>query len=293
MEKSLRYAVIIVTHHPDITLLKNIIDTIEDQEIIIIDNDSKNIDDIKSLAPPRVVNSRNLGLANAQNQAIKIAFQEKFDGLIFFDQDSRILKSTIDNLIKDFESLQNKKAAAIGPTLKSKSNGHIHPHISISEKGFLHKKAPSSELDPVKVSVIISSGMLIKMSAILDIGAMDEELFIDFVDTEWCLRALSKGYFIYQSKQSILLHDIGEKCINILRIKIPVHSPERRYYRIRNPFILIKRKHVPKLLIIREIIASFIQQSIIMIAQKNKTKYLYHGVRGLADGISYAAKRRN
>lgn len=294
MKKNFSYAVIVVTHHPDISLLKNIIDTVKDQELIIIDNNSRNIEEIKKLALPRIVNDRNLGLAHAQNQAIGIAAQEKFDALIFFDQDSKICKSMIDNLITDFESLQSVKIAAIGPTLKSKSNdGYLYPHILISRKGLLHKKALSPQLDPVKVSIIISSGMLIKMSAMMDIGTMDEDLFIDFVDTEWCLRALSKGYSIYQSKNSTLLHDIGEDCITIANIKIPIHSPERRYYRIRNPLILIKKSHIPKLLVIREIITFIIHQSIIVTTQKNRTKYLYHGVRGLADGIIYAAKRRN
>ncbi|WP_256674311.1 hypothetical protein, partial [Pseudomonas sp. DE0010] len=95
---------------------------------IIIHNNSRNIEEIKKSALPRIVNDRNLGLAHAQNQAIGIAAQEKFDALIFFDQDSKICKSMIDNLITDFESLQSVKIAAIGPTLKSKSNdGYLYP----------------------------------------------------------------------------------------------------------------------------------------------------------------------
>ena len=42
--------------------------------------------------------------------------------------------------------------------------------------------------------MLISSGCLIPLSAIDTIGEMDEELFIDHVDTDWFLRAKSLAH---------------------------------------------------------------------------------------------------
>lgn len=61
-------------------------------------------------------------------------------------------------------------------------------------------------------------------------------IFIDYVDTEWCFRALSKGYKLYMSEKAVMRHSVGDDTINLLNFKIPVHSGYRRYYRVRNLF---------------------------------------------------------
>jgi rhamnosyltransferase len=43
---------------------------------------------------------------------------------------------------------------------------------------------------------VITSGSFIPISIFNDVGFMREELFIDFVDIDWCLRARAKGYEI-------------------------------------------------------------------------------------------------
>src|SRR5205085_10676567 len=61
--------------------------------------------------------------------------------------------------------------------------------------------------------ILISSGLLISVSALKAIGYPKKEYFIDLVDIEWCLRALSKGYQIEIVKTIQMRHTIGEfKC---------------------------------------------------------------------------------
>lgn len=81
---------------------------------------------------------------------------------------------------------------------------------------------------------------------------MDESLFIDYVDTEWCLRAIAKGYKVYAATSAKMSHAIGDKAIKVLAWHVPVHSAFRRYYRLRNGLLLARMKHIPPLIKVRE-----------------------------------------
>lgn len=99
---------------------------------------------------------------------------------------------------------------------------------------------------------------------------MDETLFIDYVDTEWCLRMHAHGYNVYITPNVVMKHEIGDAHIQLLGVVVPVHSPWRRYYRVRNGFYLFKMKHIPKLLAMREITFALIHQILLYVNSKNK-----------------------
>ena len=48
--------------------------------------------------------------------------------------------------------------------------------------------------------MLMSSGMMIDLSKIKDIGFFKEEFFIDEVDLEFCYRAIKKGYKVKRLK---------------------------------------------------------------------------------------------
>ena len=91
---------------------------------------------------------------------------------------------------------------------------------------------------------IISSGSLISVAVINEVGLMDESLFIDYVDHEWCWRAVAKGYKCGMLKNLYLEHKIGYS-LNIASYSINVSAPTRYYYQYRNYFYLLGRKYVP------------------------------------------------
>lgn len=100
----------------------------------------------------------------------------------------------------------------------------------------------------VEADFVISSGSLMPVSVLDDIGPMDENLFIDHVDTEWCLRAQSKGYRLFGVPGARMVHTLGDsrKRIWFLRRRnVPHHSPFRYYYILRNSILLQRRKYIP------------------------------------------------
>lgn len=65
--------------------------------------------------------------------------------------------------------------------------------------------------------------MLVLVKHLKNIGYPKKEYFIDLVDLEWCLRALSKDYHVEMVENIQVQHAIGEikiKKINLSIIKI-------------------------------------------------------------------------
>ena len=78
---------------------------------------------------------------------------------------------------------------------------------------------------------------------------MEEALFIDQVDTEWCLRARSMGYRVFGACGAILEHRLGEAYYRIWFGRwrqLPRHKPFRYYLRLTqfpaSPWTLIQSR---------------------------------------------------
>lgn len=119
--------------------------------------------------------------------------------------------------------------------------------IRITPRGF-KRILCTNPFEYIRADFLISSGSLISLSALNAIGDMDETLFIDHIDTEWCLRAQSKGFQIYGICEAIMLHTLGDKQIRIWWKRwrsISCHQPFRYYYMFRNSALLWQRANIP------------------------------------------------
>jgi rhamnosyltransferase len=70
---------------------------------------------------------------------------------------------------------------------------------------------------------------------------MDESLFIDLVDVEWCVRAAARGYLFFTASKAAMTHKLGVSSIRLRGKQYAMHEPERGYYFMRNAVLLIKR----------------------------------------------------
>ena len=70
---------------------------------------------------------------------------------------------------------------------------------------------------------------------------MNEGLFIDYVDIEWCLRARHRGYESFGVFAAHMRHSLGDKHIGMLGKKITLHTPARYYYQFRNPLWIYRQ----------------------------------------------------
>ncbi|MCB5948173.1 glycosyltransferase family 2 protein [Enterobacter sp. TCD1-1] len=284
---------IVVTFNPVTTNLSSLVSQLETQSYrtIIVDNGSDNIEDISRLQTScsnveLLSLSDNIGIAAAQNKGIRHGLTLGGDFTLFFDQDSSIAEDFVSKMVEDFVSLkQSYNIAALGPTLQDSRYKKIYPVIRMSRHGLRTKIIPDiTSSKPVEVSCVIASGCLVDNKVLLLDNLMDDSLFIDYVDTEWCLRVISRGFKIFITPNVIMQHEIGDAHIEMLGFVIPVHSAWRRYYRVRNGVFMLKMPHIPKLLAIREIVFSFVHQMILLYKSKN-IEYLKVYFRAMSDAV--------
>lgn len=179
---------------------------------------------------------KNVGIGGAHYAACKMAETENFDFILFLDQDSQLPSSFLEDMLAGFFSLKKiyPRLCAIGPSWRD-------PEFKKSR--VLKDKLRNLLKAPNLNQVIISSGMLIWVPTIKDIGYPKKEYFIDLVDTEWCLRALYKKYEIFKLSHVFMLHRIGE--IKKLRqFSFQYEHPIRYYYSIRNSLFLFHEKNI-------------------------------------------------
>ena len=160
--------------------------------------------------------------------------------------------------------------------------------MRLNKYGLLVKIYKGNRYMPYNVDVITSSGTAATAVTFDIAGLMDEDFFIDFVDTEWSLRCRSKNIPIQVVPAAVMKHSIGETSINFCFMRGFIHSAERCYYEIRNCFLLFKKENVPFLLASKEILSVFIHHIILFIFVKNKVNYvknyflaILHGIRGV------------
>ena len=112
----------------------------------------------------------------------------------------------------------------------------------------------------------------------------DEGLFIDFVDTEWCLRCRSKQISIRVVPSAVMHHRIGSRSISLGVVTVFVHSPIRCYYQLRNCFHLFRKRHVPFVFALRETASVFSNRALLLLFVPNRSAYVKAYFRALRDG---------
>lgn len=256
--------IIIVTYNPDEKdFIGNINEYIDSSNNIVVVDNSKNPYVGESLIKysniEYICAGDNLGIAKAQNIGIEYLISQKVKYLLFFDQDSYLSTEQINSLMKSIEYLRTSHRVGI--------------------------IAPGNDETSIKYTLekeVISSGSLIPVEVLKDIGNMRDDFFIDFVDYEWCWRARSKGYKVYSDNSVILSHQTDEPDKVVGKI---VSKPFRDYYFYRNSIYLLKNG----LMIDSKVmfIYKFIKHTVFEIFFcKNKLKRIKFIISGINDGIN-------
>lgn len=274
---------IIVCFNPDVDrLIKLCSDLIcQKAKIVLVDNSfNSSLTGIVNDNIELIKLRDNLGIAKAQNIGIQFAIKQNADIFVFFDQDSEIENSFLQNLIAP---LSQSTTLVTSPIFFDKSQGFRFPSYSLSKYGLLKKVVDTN--GDYNIDVIISSGSATNRKTIELVGLMNEDYFIDFVDTEWSLRCKSKNVPIKVISNAKMIHAIGEKSIDLKLMRLFIHSPTRTYYKVRNSFLFLNNKNVPFLLGIKEIASALVHNFIIIFIVSNKVQYINNYFGAIVDGI--------
>lgn len=286
---------IIITYNPKVDYLRRLVTELAMQveRIIVVDNGSGNVADLSVLCGQQrhiqlIALPTNMGIAQAQNIGFNAAKKSGAEFLVYFDQDSVVSKQFIQPLKNAFLSLSKlHKVALVAPIFKDERHGFFYPLIFLNKYGLRRKVIPTgSEVQPIPISIAISSGTFTSVAVMNAVGGMRSDFFIDYVDIEWCLRAGRAGYSLFAIPGVCMLHSIGDRSIPFLKWRLVIHSEWRRYYRIRNGFFMLRLAHVPKILALREVLINVVHQAILILTQQNKALQLKYFLRGVRDGFS-------
>ena len=249
-------AVIIIYHHNYDKLISLLAVTHSQVErIFLIDNNpwpsKSQHDQIMNLFHDcRIVaNSANLGLAKALNQGIRCALAECFNYILLLDQDSKPAADMIEQLITAHRQLSADigDVAAVGPCIYDQQRNSSLPFLKFKPAGVKKLSSENSDVRAVAVDFLVTSGCLIDAHILTTNTLMDETLFIDNVDLEWCFRLKKAGYALFGIPRARLFHQLGDGVTSLPFSKRPIalHNPKRQYFIMRNRLLLYHRKYVP------------------------------------------------
>ena len=233
-----KVAVIIVLYNPDTNDIDNVRRIAQYNVGFVVDNSLIPFMDGETIGNMSYIcNKANIGIAEAQNVALREILKGDYEYVVFLDQDTRVAVDYPLQIAMEFSRIDNGRLAVLGPQVVNAVTGGqyasaIHKY-EISENGFSLRKH------------IISSGSCMSINALKDVGLMWGELFIDYVDFEWCWRAASKGYQCGVTSHLQISHHVGQRELSIGKYKVIISAQQRYFYQYRNFIWLIQKKYVP------------------------------------------------
>lgn len=293
-----KIAAIIVAYNPELFIFKKLLHATAHQvyKIFIVDNSTS--DKLPNWLKENSLQNvgyfsigKNIGIGAAQNIGIREASRMGATHVLLLDHDSIPDPTMVSALITAEQKLirEGQNLAAVGPRYKLHGTELLSFFVRFGL--FRFKKIYCADEDKgkyVPADFLISSGCLISLKAVSEIGLLDESLFIDHVDTEWFLRAKSKGYSSFGICAAIMNHNLGDYLFSFWFGKkrtLPIHSPLRHYYIFRNSVLLYKRPYASKKWIVNDAIRLCLILITFSIFIPPRGNFLRMMIKGLYDGF--------
>lgn len=270
-------SIIVVRYNNDPTeFIKDILAISKSYKIYIYDNSQEQLD-IMNDNIYYYHDKDNGGLAKAINHCVDVAISDKVDILVYFDQDSLINIDLINNLFYSYIELEKKysNTFVLGPQPIMTDGGN-----------YPIKLKNNLENNIYEATEIITSGMTFNPQNVKNIGYFDEDLFLDMVDFEICWRAHSEGMLILVDKDIKMPHEVGINTIRLPFKILPISSPIRNYYQMRNILYLALFKHKKnKLTLFYYLLRRFVNVCINMIYADSRRQRLRYNLLGIKHAL--------
>lgn len=224
----------------------------------------------------------NKGIAYAQNIGIEFLLDQGCTYVFFCDDDSMVEEGAISELRTNYELLREKGfcVGAVGMRAYNKITGCPYPYPC--------NKVAEHVVDGkvfTEVTDHMSSGTLTTSEVLGIVGNMEEELFIDAVDSEWSWRSRQKGYRYFVCESLRLNHLLGLGTKRILGRNISITPPHRMYYMYRNYLRLIRRSYVPRQWKTHNAVKYFVKAIYYPLLGDDTMAYISNIARGIKDGL--------
>jgi N-acetylglucosaminyl-diphospho-decaprenol L-rhamnosyltransferase len=226
-----------------------------DFEIIFIDNASTDGSFAKVVAQfpglHFIENKTNNGLAKSFNQGLSIA---KGRYLLSLDNDTRVLPGALHALLEFLDRIPDAGAVGsklLNTDLSPQKTARVRPsaiNAIFGRRSWITKIWPSNPISsrylmeehldsdrPYEVDWVSTAALLIRKEVYQQVGGLDEDFFVYWVDADWCERIKAHEWKIYSVPESLIIHDENLKAKRRsrknLKMVIDFHKGAYRYYR--------------------------------------------------------------
>ena len=200
-----KLSILIILYEENFEVIEKCLSKINEYKIIIIDNaNDQSLKDkiIKNFKIYKYfLNKKNIGFSKAANQGISECDTEY---LLILGADCLITYSDIEQLMLAKEKY--KDCFLTSPTI------YDHAGELTYNGGPLNENSPNEVIKnsgDVCVDSVLTTAILFKVKDIIDIGLLDEEFFLYFVDIDLCKRIKSIKKSIIQVYSSKAIHETG------------------------------------------------------------------------------------
>jgi rhamnosyltransferase len=283
---------VVVTRNPDAGLFSRM-EQVRAQvdRAVLVDNGSGDLcvsrlrELATSLRVHLILNGANEGVARALNQGAQYAEEQQYRWVLALDQDTSVAADMVDSLLAVYQEFPDKARLAV---IGSNYTDPVHGRPAAANPDGNHSWGE-------EVKTVITSGSLISLDALNEIGGFRDEFFVDCVDLEYCLRARSKGFRIALSSRPLMQHCIGNLTEHHLPWKATGttnHPPQRQYFIARNTVLLaceyLGREPTWVLSTLWSRMKSLL---LICLFEKERLQKLKHALIGTLDGVRKKTNR--
>jgi rhamnosyltransferase len=235
------FCAVVITYHPTENIFENLQAIVAVcGQVLVIDNGSvRTLTDRIARVTGVVLMAlgKNAGVATGLNKGGIWALERGFSWMIVFDQDSQPAAGFATALWAAHE--RNPQAAVIGPRIiEANEEERAYRWVRRNPRWpGIFQRVTCDKGDLSEVTMVISSGSLIELETWTRLGGFDEGLFIDYVDTDYCLKVIRSGRRVAVAADASLRHHLGKRSTGRVLGKDlrPMHHASlRHYYMARN-----------------------------------------------------------
>ena len=179
--------------------------------IIIVDNASKDINEIRKVSNKKnitlIENTSNIGFGAACNLG---ALNVKTEFVLFLNPDATLYEGTINAFLKAKDKYLN--FSAMNPRIIRSDNKPFFKRRShlLSRSLWMNRGWPSED---VEVPILSGSALFLKLEYFLGIGGFDENIFLFHEDDDISLRLEKKYGPLMFINDAVIKHDAGNSSV--------------------------------------------------------------------------------